>query len=185
MTTPYTRTARSLHWLMALLLAGLLALGFMLETLPFSPRKLELVAWHKWAGVSVFLLALLRLAWRASHPPPPLPASTSRAVRLAAGAVHAALYGLMFAIPLSGWLMSSAKGVPTVWFGVLPLPDLIGKDKALADTLQALHATLNFTLIGLVSLHVAAALKHQFIDHDGLLHRMAPCPGRNATKEPA
>ncbi|HUX31962.1 MAG TPA: cytochrome b/b6 domain-containing protein, partial [Thiobacillus sp.] len=79
----------------------------------------------------------------------------------------------MIAIPLSGWLMSSAKGFQTVWFGVLPLPDLVGKDKALGDLLAGVHEALNFSLLVLVILHVAAALKHHFIERRPFLHRMA------------
>jgi len=78
----------------------------------------------------------------------------------------------MFAIPLSGWLMSSAKGFQTVWFGVLPLPDLLGKDKALGDLLQTVHMGLNFTLVAVLLAHVGAALKHHFIDKDDVLTRM-------------
>ncbi|MDV7391439.1 cytochrome b, partial [Arthrospira platensis SPKY1] len=142
----YTATAKLLHWSMAVLIPAAMALGMYVEGLPFSPEKLKLIAWHKWAGVSLFLLVALRLAWRLSHPPPPLPASMAPALRLAAHAGHALLYLLMFAIPLTGWLMSSAKGVPTVWFGVVPIPDLLGKDEALGKLLQATHMYLNWLL---------------------------------------
>jgi len=175
----YTRTAQALHWLMAVLLVGLVSLGLYMHELPLSPRKLQLYSYHKWAGVTAFLLVLARLAWRATHRPPPLPPGTSPVVRIAANAGHGLLYALMVAIPLSGWLMSSAKGFQTVWFGVLPIPDLLGKDAALGETLRAVHEYLNLTLIALVTGHVVAALKHQFIDRDGLLLRM--WPGRTRT----
>lgn len=90
----------------------------------------------------------------------------------AASAVHGLLYLLILAVPLSGWLMSSAKGVQTVWLGVLPLPDLVGKDKALGEVLEGLHEVLNYGLLTLVLLHVAAVAKHQFVNRDGLLARM-------------
>ena len=172
MSAPYTRTAKSLHWLMALLLIGLLALGFYMQDLPLSPEKLQLYAWHKWAGVSAFLLVLLRLSWRLAHTPPPLPASMPRTMQLAAHAGHLLLYVLMLAIPLTGWLMSSAKGFQTVWFGVLPIPDLIGKDKATGELLALVHKSLNLLFVAVILGHVAAALKHHFIDKDGLLDRM-------------
>ena len=172
MNATYTRTAKSLHWLMALLLIGLLALGFYMQDLPLSPEKLQLYAWHKWAGVSAFLLVLLRLSWRLAHTPPPLPASMPRTMQLAAHAGHLLLYGLMIVIPLSGWLMSSAKGFQTVWFGVLPIPDLIGKDKATGELLALVHKSLNLLFVAAILGHVAAALKHHFIDKDGLLDRM-------------
>ena len=85
----------------------------------------------------------------------------------------------MVAIPLSGWLMSSAKGFQTVWFGVLPIPDLVGKDAALGETLRAVHEYLNLTLIVVAIGHLAPALKHHFVDRDGQLLRM--WPGRNGT----
>ena len=172
MTTHYTATAKALHWSIAVLILGLLGLGFYMTGLPLSPRKLQLYSWHKWAGVSVFLLAVVRLAWRATHRPPALPQHMGQLERLAAHAGHHLLYVLMFAIPLSGWLMSSAKGFQTVWFGVLPLPDLLGKDKALGDLLQTVHMGLNFTLVAVLLAHVGAALKHHLIDKDDVLTRM-------------
>ena len=178
MSAPYTRTAKSLHWLMALLLIGLLALGFYMHDLPLSPEKLKLYAWHKWAGVSAFLLVLLRLSWRLAHTPPPLPAGMSRTMQLAAHGGHLLLYVLMLAIPLTGWLMSSAKGFQTVWFGVLPLPDLLEKNKELGDLLQQIHMLLNFCLAGLVIAHAGAAIKHHFSDRDDVLARMLPFLGK-------
>lgn len=172
--TRYSAPAIILHWTTALLIFGLLALGLYMTGLRLSPEKLQLYSWHKWAGVTVFLLAVLRLAWRAAHRPPPLPDAMPRPLRLAAHAAHAVLYLLIFAIPLSGWLMSSAKGFQTVWFGVLPLPDMIGKDRELGDLLQSVHWTLNMILLAMLALHAGAALKHHFIDRDGTLRRMLP-----------
>jgi cytochrome b561 len=170
----YTRTAVALHWLMAAALAGLFAVGLYMTGLKLSPQKLQIYSWHKWAGVAVFLLALARLAWRIGHRPPPAPATMPRWQRVAAEGTHHLLYLLMLAIPLSGWLMSSAKGFQTVWFGVLPLPDLLAKDKALGDLLALVHKSLNFTLAALVLAHAGAALKHHFVDRDGVLARMLP-----------
>ncbi len=124
--------------------------------------------------MTVFLLLLLRLAWRVGHQPPPLPDSMPLWQRHAANGLHLLLYLLLFAIPLSGWLMSSAKGFQTVYLGVLPLPDLIGKDKALGDLLRQVHEMLNMTLLVLLLAHVGAALKHHFIERDGILARMLP-----------
>ena len=174
MTARYTRTAMALHWGMALLLAGLLALGFYMHDLPLSPEKLKLYSWHKWAGVTAFLLVLFRAAWRLGHRPPALPASMSRGMQFLAHAGHAALYALMLVIPLTGWLMSSAKGFQTVWFGVLPIPDLIGKDAELGKALASLHGNLNLLFVVLIAGHIAAALKHHFIDRDDILLRMRP-----------
>jgi cytochrome b561 len=91
-----------------------------------------------------------------------------------AGATHVLLYLLMIVIPLSGWLMSSAKGFQTVWFGVLPLPDLLDKNAELGDLLQQLHILLNYSMAAIVFAHLGAALKHHFIDRDDVLARMLP-----------
>lgn len=170
----YTRTAKTLHWLLAVLIFGMLALGFYMEGLPLSPDKLKLYSWHKWTGVTIFMLVIMRLAWRLRHRPPALPADMPSGMQAAAHAGHALLYVLMMAIPLSGWLMSSAKGIQTVWFGVVPLPDLIAKDKAMGDLLQAVHVNLNLFLLVVLAGHVLMALKHHFIDKDGTLKRMLP-----------
>ncbi len=170
----YTRTAMALHWLIALALFGLFGLGLYMVELPLSPTKLKLYSYHKWAGVTVFLLVLLRLGWRVTHVPPPLPAGMPSWQVRAAAAGHHLLYVLMIVVPLSGWLMSSAKGFQTVWFGVLPLPDLLDKDKALGDALLRTHECLNYLFMAVVGGHVTAALKHQFVDRDGLLSRMLP-----------
>lgn len=170
----YTRTAVTLHWATALLIFAAFPLGVYMHDLPLSPVKLRLYSYHKWIGVSIFLLAVLRVTWRSTHRPPPLPAAMPRWEKLAANTVHYLLYALILAIPLSGWLMSSAKGFQTVWFGVLPLPDLVGKDKALGELLTEVHEALNFLLLGTVFAHIGAALKHHFIEHDGILARMIP-----------
>ncbi|MEW6131599.1 MAG: cytochrome b [Pseudomonadota bacterium] len=170
----YTRTAVGLHWLVAVAIIGTFGLGLYMHELPFSPGKLKLYSWHKWAGVSIFLLVLVRVFWRLSHQPPALPAHMPPWQRQAAEGAHLLLYVLMLAVPVTGWLMSSAKGVPTVWFGVLPLPDLLAKDKELGELLATLHKVLNIGMAALVLAHVGAALKHHFIDRDEVLVRMLP-----------
>ena len=174
MSTHYTPLAKGLHWLMALMSFGLLALGFYMSDLPLSPEKLQLYSWHKWAGVTIFVLVWLRLAWRITHRPPALPDGMPVHMQWAAHAGHFLLYALMIAIPLSGWLMSSAKGVQTVWFGVLPLPDLLAKDKALGHLLAEVHEALNMGLLLLIAGHAAAALFHHVVHKDDTLRRMLP-----------
>lgn len=185
MNPDYTPTAKVLHWLIALAIFGLLALGFVMTGMPLSPEKLQLYSWHKWAGVSVFVLTWVRLAWRITHPAPPYPESMSAIATVMAHAGHSLLYVLMIVVPLTGWLMSSAKGIQTVWFGVLPIPDLIGKDKALADAFGTAHLVLNWTLLVLVAGHALAALKHHFMDGDDILSRMSPRQFSKNTKESA
>lgn len=179
MTNRYTRTAITLHWTMALLIFTTFPLGVYMQDLPISPDKLRLYSYHKWIGVTLFLLVLLRILWRATHRPPPLLDSMPHWEKIAAHSAHSLLYALMIIIPLSGWLMSSAKGVQTVWFGVLPLPDLVAKNKELGDLLQGVHVGLNFLLLGLILAHAGAALKHHFIERDETLARMIPFLKRN------
>jgi cytochrome b561 len=168
----YSTPAIALHWLVALLVFVGFPLGLYMVDLPLSPDKLRLYSYHKWIGVTLLVLAVLRVLWRMTHTPPPLPAGIAAWQRRASRIVHGLLYLLLIAIPLSGWLMSSAKGFQTVWFGVLPLPDLVGKDKALGDLLAGVHKALNFTLLALVALHVGAALQHHFIERQPFLQRM-------------
>ncbi|MDO8261926.1 MAG: cytochrome b [Gallionella sp.] len=174
MADRYTRTAITLHWIIALLIFTAFPLGVYMHELPLSPDKLRLYSYHKWIGVTIFLLALLRISWRRTHRPPPLPAAMPSWEKFAAHAVHSLLYVLILAIPLSGWLMSSAKGVQTVWFGVLPLPDLVSKNKELGDLLKAVHESFNILLLGLVIAHIGGALKHHLIERDDILARMLP-----------
>ena len=174
----YTWPAQGLHWIIALLIFGLFPLGLYMHGLPLSVLKIKLYAWHKWFGITVLLLVVLRMLWRATHRPPPLPASVPRWQQGVAEWMHGVLYGLILFIPISGWALSSAAGVPVVWWGVWKLPNLVPTNPALAHLLVGVHVTLNYTLAALVAVHVAAALKHQFIDHDGVLSRMLPKLGK-------
>jgi len=168
----YTTTAITLHWLSALLIVAAFALGVIMVDLKISPTKLQYFSWHKWLGITILGLVALRLLWRLSHRPPALSATTPRWQVLAAGAGHWALYALMFAIPLSGWAYSSASGYPVVYLGQFQLPDWVPKDKALAAQLKDVHELLTTVLMFVVGGHFVAALKHQFIDKDGLMVRM-------------
>lgn len=170
----YTRTAIGLHWLIALALVVTFGVGLYMSDLPLSPTKLKIYSWHKWGGVTIFLLVWLRLGWRLTHRPPAPPAAMPAWQRTAAETAHRLLYLLMIAVPLSGWLMSSAKGVQTVYFGVLPLPDVLAKNKPLGETLETVHQALAYTLAGLVLVHAAAAIKHHLVERDGVLARMLP-----------
>jgi len=169
----YSGAAIALHWLTAVLIVANLALGLSMVPLPINPRKLQWYAWHKWIGITVFLITCLRLAWRSAQPSP-APVAMPEWQRRAAVVSHVLLYVLLLAIPVSGWLYSSATGVQVVYLGLVPLPDLVPNDKALAGVLRATHLTLNFTLLALVIVHSAAALKHHFVDHDPALMRMLP-----------
>jgi cytochrome b561 len=170
----YSTTAVWLHWLVAVLILCAAGFGLRLESVPLSPAKLQWISYHKWMGVTIFVVVALRLLWRLYRPAPPLPAHMPGWQKTAAHASHVLLYILMLGTPLVGWLQSSAAGYQVVWFGMMPLPMPLGKDKALADLLMSVHAAFAFTLLGLVVLHAAAAIKHHMIDRDDVLVRMLP-----------
>ena len=174
----YTATAITLHWVLGVALVALFGFGWYMTGLPFSPQRLKFYNWHKWAGISILLLSLLRLVWRLTHRAPPLPAAIARNMpawqKVAHHGTHLLLYGLFFAVPLMGWAYSSAAGFPIVLGGVLPLPDWVPVSKALAEALKPWHQISAYALAVLVLLHTAAALKHHCIDRDGLLARMWP-----------
>ncbi|MDE1179790.1 cytochrome b [Paraburkholderia sp.] len=171
----YTRIAMSLHWVIAALIVWGFALGWIMTDIPgFTPTKLRYFSWHKWIGVTVLVLAVLRVVWRALNRPPALPAGMHDWEKRAAHAGHALLYLLMLAIPVTGYFYSSAAGIQVVYLGVLPLPKLIGADPAIALVLKKTHIYLNYTLLAVVAGHLLAVVKHQVIDRQKLLSRMLP-----------
>lgn len=171
----YTITAIIFHWLIAVLIVGAFIMGLVMTDIPgITPTKLKYYSWHKWAGVTVLALAALRLLWRLTHRAPAYPASMPAWQKGAAHGLHGMLYLLMFAVPLSGYLYTLSAGIPVVYFGLFELPILIAADPALKPVLKGVHYWLNMGLAACVALHVAAALKHQFIDRDGVLKRMLP-----------
>ncbi|WP_353234624.1 cytochrome b [Diaphorobacter ruginosibacter] len=177
----YGGVAIAFHWVLALAIIGLFFVGLYMTGLPFSPQRLKLYNWHKWAGIAILALSALRLLWRLAHRPPQLPpkmlAAMPRWQQFAHHAVHFLLYALFFAVPLLGWAYSSAAGFPIVFMGVLPLPDFMPVDPDLAKAIKPWHMYSAFALAALVVLHVLAVIKHQWIDRDGLLSRMLPGRG--------
>lgn len=170
----YTRPAVVFHWIIFVLLVIGWSLGSYMSDLPFSPQKLRYVSWHKWLGVTIFLIAAGRLAWRLTHGVPPMPSTVPRWQQRAAVVVHALLYIHIIAIPITGWLFSSAAGVPTVYLGLVQLPDVLERSKNLADVLRSIHGLLNWSLLVIVIGHTGFALKHHFVDRDDVLRRMLP-----------
>lgn len=174
----YTRTAMLLHWVLGLALIGLFGVGIYMTGLPFSPQRLKLYNWHKWAGVTILVLSVLRLLWRVTHRPPALPPAIENTMpgwqKLAHHATHGLLYTLFFAVPLIGWAYSSAAGFPIVFLGLWQLPDFVPVSKELAEAIKPWHQYSAFATAGLVLLHIAGALKHQIVDRDGLIARMLP-----------
>jgi len=165
-----------LHWLVVVLLALQFLLAELAEDLPDGLEKLATLSRHKSVGITILAIAALRVAWRLIDRPPPLPAMPGWQ-RVAAHLTHWGLYALLFAMPLTGWTMSSAANYPVSWFGLLQLPDLVGPSHDLHEALEEVHEALAGTLLVVVAVHVLAALKHQFVDRDGLLSRMLPWGG--------
>lgn len=164
--------ARALHWLIAALILVQFLIGSIAEDMKLTPAKLDLFVWHKSIGVTVLLLAVLRLAWRLGNAPPAPPAGTPQWERRLAAAAHAVLYALIFAVPLSGWWVSDASRVPFKAFFILPMPDFIVTDRAVQEAAAEVHEALTVALLVVVILHIVAALRHHFLLHDDVLRRM-------------
>jgi cytochrome b561 len=163
-----------LHWVTAVLVAGAWFVGDWMTDLSFSPLKLKVYSWHKWTGILVFALLIVRVGVRIAVRFAPRTEMPSHPVNRLARGTHLLLYLLLALVPLSGWLYSSAAGFTTVWFGIWPIPDLVPKDAQLKDLFRSVHDALTSVLAALVVLHLLAALKHHFIDRDRILVRMVP-----------
>jgi cytochrome b561 len=170
----YTAVAQALHWIIAALIITQFVLASRAEDLPNGMHKLALLARHKSFGMTVLMLAILRLLWRLWNRPPELPAGMAPWERMIARATHIAFYVLLFVMPLTGWMMSSAKNYAVSWFGLFTWPNLIGKNEAAFDALLATHGILGKLLFAIAVLHVLAALKHHFWNKDDVLSRMLP-----------
>ena len=171
MTEHYTRTAVALHWMVGTLVLAAVVIGLIMADMHTSPTKVELFSYHKWIGITVLALFFVRVLWRFTHPAPPLlPMAAWQ--HYVAQASHGLLYALLLVQPLTGWLYSSAAGHSVVYLGLVPLPDLVAKNSALAPSLKEVHETGAWILITVIGLHVLAALKHHYVDHDDTLRRM-------------
>lgn len=164
--------ARVLHWSVAALVFAQFALGWMAASWHVSPAKLNLFVWHKSIGLLILALVALRLAWRLAGRIPAPPAGTPAWERAAARASHALFYLLLIAMPLDGWLLNSAAGVPFSVFWTIPLPPLVAPDPKLADACKLAHFWMFVLLASLVAAHMAAALRHHFAKRNDVLTRM-------------
>src|SRR3979411_3130783 len=178
----YGAVAQAFHWLIAALIVIQFVLASMADDLPIGAHKLALLARHKSFGMTVLMLALLRLLWGYKHPPPALPDHMSPLERKLARATHIALYVLLFAMPVTGWLMSSAKNYSVSWFGLFTWPNLIGKNESAFEWLRSTHDALSGVLFVIAVLHILAALKHHFWNRDDVLVRMLPFARINKVK---
>ena len=169
--------SKALHWLIVLLIINQWVIAQRAEELNLS-AKIAALGWHKSFGMTILALALIRLLWRWMNPVPDLRAETKTWERVLAKISHVLLYALIFAMPISGWLMSSAKNTPVSWFRLFQFPDLVAPDRAFGETMENLHHLLFGTLVVVAALHVAGALKHHFIDRNDVLRRMLPFASR-------
>ena len=176
LTARYSRGAVILHWLIALLIIGNVIGAWVSEDMP-KPDRMVIMGYHKAIGITVLLLTLARIVWRLMHRPPPMVETLKAWEAALARVTHWLFYILMLALPLTGWAFVSAasQGKPVSMFGLFDMPALpVGFDKATVGTFKDLHGTLGTLIVGLFVLHVAGALKHQVLDHDGTLRRMVP-----------
>ena len=169
--------SKTLHWLIVLLIINQWVIGARADSLPLGAAKLQAISWHKSFGMTILALAIIRLVWRWMNPVPTLEGLAKTWEQVLARLSHFLLYALIFAMPLSGWLMSSARNFPVSWFGLFQFPDLVAPDKGLYEVMNRVHHLLFSALVVVALLHIAGALKHQFVDKNEVLKRMLPFGG--------
>ncbi|MDT8438081.1 MAG: cytochrome b [Wenzhouxiangellaceae bacterium] len=170
----YGAVAQLLHWLVVVGILMQFIWSWRIDETDSIRQQYALVVEHKSIGMTVLVLVLVRIGWRLFNRPPRLPAAMNGWERLAASATHWLLYGLILAMPLSGWAWSSAAGYGAEFFGLLEIPDLVGENERLADTLEDVHEWLGRAILAIAGVHVLAALRHHFWLKDSILKRMLP-----------
>ena len=182
----YSRVAIALHWIIALLVAGQFALGWLMQEIPKDPpgQRAAIFNFHKSIGLTILLLMLVRLGWRLAHRPPPMPPGMPAWQTAAARATHWLLYATLIGLPLAGYLGSVFSGYPVKYFGIT-LPAWAGKNAQAKELMSAAHLTLTWVLAGAVTLHLAGVVKHALIDDDGLVARMGIGRARPTSSPPA
>jgi cytochrome b561 len=169
----YGAISQSLHWLIACCLAGMLAMGFLMDEVS-GELKPWLIGVHKSIGMTLLFLVMVRFVWRLLNVSPSAPETLSPLMQKAAHLAHYVLYGVMVAMPISGWLMSSAFGRSVDYFGWFTIPDMIAKDRYVGMVMKESHEWIAFAMIGLVLAHAGAALYHHYVYKDNVLARMLP-----------
>jgi cytochrome b561 len=176
----YSRTAKLLHWLSALLFLGALLLGLYFSTLDYRNNEADYakfgawIYWHKTLGVLVFLLVFQRLYHRYRNPPPPLPGSSARWIRISSQLSHVSLYGLIIVLALTGLVGSDIGHYPVKLFEVWELPRFSLQNRPLADQIFQVHMVLGDVAAALVAVHIGASLYHHYVLKDAVLRRMLP-----------
>jgi cytochrome b561 len=171
----YSRTAMVLHWVIALAVPAQIAFGWYLQAIPrLTPDRTVYVNFHKSTGLTIGLLIVLRLAWRLTHRPPPLPASMPAWERRAAQASHALLYACMLIMPAAGYTASNFSKFGVKFFNAVALPPWGADDLAVYAFFNGLHVATSYVFVALIAVHVGAALKHLFFPRHGIFRRMLP-----------
>ena len=173
-TQAYGPVAKAFHWLILALLAAQFAVGWLMPDIKRGMQPESLMNLHLSIGLTILALMTLRAAWRLGHGVPPPEPSLPPWQRIAAAWVHLALYVLVLALTVSGWMFASMRGWTITLFGLMPVPRLVAEDSALGRAVGELHIPLSWVLLGAVGLHVTAALAHAFIFRDGVMQRMLP-----------
>jgi cytochrome b561 len=168
----YTSIARLFHWSTAALVLVMIPIGIVMANVDVGPAQDTLYHLHRSIGVILLPLVLARLIYRVNHPPPPLPASVAAGQRRIAHATHWALYGLLLLQAMVGWIATSAYRAPILVFWLFELPPIWPVDRPLSESLFAVHRAMGLALLGLIVLHIAAALFHHFVQKDAVLSRM-------------
>lgn len=170
----WSQTAKIFHWIVVVGVVVMISLGVWAEETPVSPLKFKLFGYHKATGILVLLTMIARLGWRLRNPRPPLPDHMPPWEKRAAEITHWLLYGLLIAIPISGWVMSSAANFPVSMYGLFSLPDLVGPSKALSKAAAQTHHLLLYLVMATLAAHIGAALRHHFMTKDDVLNGMLP-----------
>ena len=176
-TRSWGALSKALHWIIVILIILQFFMASRANGLPRGPALIEAWGWHKSFGMTILMLAVVRLVWRWLNPTPDLKSETKPWERVLASISHVLLYGLIFALPLTGWMMSSAKNFPVSWFKIFQWPDLVAPDPNLSELMESAHHVLVKVLLVVALLHIAGALKHHFIDKNDVLKRMLPFGG--------
>ena len=172
-TTAWGSVSKALHWIIVVLIVNQWVIAERADDLT-GLAKLKTLGYHKSFGMTILMLAVIRLVWRLSNPVPDLTAETRPWERVLAQISHVLLYALIFAMPITGWLMSSAKTYSVSWFNLFAFPNLVGKNEHIYELTHGLHEVLFNVLVAVAVLHALGALKHHFIDHNDVLKRMLP-----------
>ena len=177
----YGSVAQAFHWLVVAMLAGQYSVALWLSYVLPKSAEGDLVAWHFSLGSSIAVVMVLRLAWRLTHPPPPAPRDLPGSLRLLSRATHWVFYGVFIVLPFLGWAAAAADAARVKLAGLIPLPLLVPKDDPFGKAMQTVHPAIAITLLAVIALHIAGALYHALVKHDGVLGRMLP--GRRADLE--